>query len=79
MTAINDELKEIHKKIDQLLIGNKDFLTVAESAIYMGVSKSWVYANLKNVIDVYFIGTRTVFKKEDINDFIEGGKGLSTE
>jgi excisionase family DNA binding protein len=45
-------------------------LSVKEAAAYLGMSKDWVYENLKKLIPHVKIGGAIRFRKEDIDRYI---------
>ena len=45
-------------------------LSVKEAAAYLGMSKDWVYENLKRLIPHVKIGGALRFRKEDIDRYI---------
>lgn len=71
MEEILDELKEIKRMISQ---GAKPWLTVNETAEYLGCSQAHVYTKVKGIIPHSKFGSKMYFKKEDIDSYLEGLK-----
>jgi excisionase family DNA binding protein len=46
-------------------------LSVEETALYLGMSKRWVYQNLKTLCPARKIGRKLKFLKDDLDRFIE--------
>jgi excisionase family DNA binding protein len=49
---------------------NSPLFSVAETAIYLGMSKDWVYERLKAMIPHVKIGGALKFRKEDMDRYI---------
>ncbi len=49
---------------------NSPLFSVAETAIYLGMSKDWVYERLKTLIPHVKIGGALKFRKEDLDRYI---------
>ena len=49
---------------------NSSLFSVAETAIYLGMSKDWVYERLKTLIPHVKIGGALKFRKEDMDRYI---------
>ncbi len=45
-------------------------LSVAEAAVYLGMSKDWVYGHLKTLIPHIKIGGALKFRREDLDSYI---------
>lgn len=50
--------------------GNSPLLSVAETAIYLGMSKDWVYERLRTLIPHVKVGGALRFRKEDVDRYI---------
>jgi len=49
---------------------NSPLFSVSETAIYLGMSKDWVYERLKTLIPHVKIGGALKFRKEDMDRYI---------
>jgi excisionase family DNA binding protein len=49
---------------------NSPLFSVAEAAIYLGMSKDWVYERLKALVPHVKIGGALKFRKEDLDRYI---------
>ncbi len=63
MTRIEGVMKSENGVISPLL-------SVAEAAIYLGMSKDWVYGQLKALIPHVKIGGALKFRREDLDRYI---------
>jgi len=49
---------------------NSPLFSVSEAAVYLGMSKDWVYGHLKTLIPHVKIGGALKFRKEDLDSYI---------
>tara|TARA_B110000046_G_C13016809_1_gene409164 strand:+ start:21 stop:323 length:303 start_codon:yes stop_codon:yes gene_type:complete len=57
---------------------DKKFLTVKEAAVYTGLSKSYFYKLIHyNIINYYKVGSKVLFLKEEIDNYILNNKVTS--
>ncbi|ARN78247.1 hypothetical protein BST97_09720 [Nonlabens spongiae] len=68
-----EQLERIAHELSGILPFQKEFLSVAELSIYLGISMSAVYKlTSKNEIPFYCPGGKKIyFKKQEINQWIE--------
>lgn len=59
------------KKIELRNVHSRKYHTAETAAIYLGVSKSFVTKKFPKEIESLKIGTRTVYRKEDIDEWLE--------
>lgn len=71
-----EELIDSYERLEKLLYTTKEFLTVDETAAYLGLSKSRVYklAENKEVPTYKPNGKNLFFAREELNDWIRRGK-----
>lgn len=81
MDKLLQEFIELKKQIQNLSHYNKDYLTIEETSLYLGLSKSALYKKRgSGAFNFYQPGGKLIyFKKSELIEWIEKGKVTTAE
>lgn len=67
-----EQINQPNEKLVKIDLKNKEFLSVSETSLLIGVSKRTVYRLMENKkLNHYKLGSRTIIKRIDINKLFE--------
>ncbi|UKN02229.1 helix-turn-helix domain-containing protein [Paracrocinitomix mangrovi] len=68
----NEKVKFQSQGIDPEELKKKTYLSIKETCVYLGISRSTLYRNVRlGLLPVIGLGGRTIFKREDLDKFLD--------